>query len=198
MASIVAILLGMLTISTIRLSTPLWMIAGIVILIGFANGMKTPALMKLMMSAVPRAKLAAGSGLFTMMKDFGSPAGATFGLGVFGSAVTLIAHQSMQERARQVGASPELLGHLAGLGQAKPSPELTAQLQQLGVDASELLQAGRLDGLASAIPWETGSLVAVLALMLLLSLRLQRRPEQANNAPQQSTVIATSVPEALR
>lgn len=197
-ASMVAILLGMLTISTIRLSTPLWMIAGIVILIGFANGMKTPALMKLMMSAVPRAKLAAGSGLFTMMKDFGSPAGATFGLGVFGSAVTLIAQQSMQERASQAGASPELLGRLAGLGQAKPSPELAAQLQQLGVDASELLQAGRLDGLASAIPWVTGSLVAVLALMLLLSLRLQRRPEQANNAPQQSTVIATNEPEALR
>jgi hypothetical protein len=54
---------------------------------------------------------------------------------------------------------------------------LASQLQQLGLDATQLFNAAKFEGMASAIPWVTCSLAALLILMLLLSLRLQRRPQ---------------------
>lgn len=176
-SAMVVILVFMLMIGTIELSTPLWIVAALVMAVGLANGMKTPALMKLLISAIPKTRMASGSGLFTLMKDVGSPLGATFGLSVFGSAATLLSQRSISDQARQAGADPTLLTQLAQHTGNSPTPPLSSQLQQLGLDATQLFSMAKHEGMASAIPWITCSLAAVLLLMLLLSLRLQRRPQ---------------------
>lgn len=178
-SSLALLLLGMLCISTIDLRTPFWVIVSIVIFIGLANGMNTPPLLKLVVSAVPPQHLAQGTGMFSMLKDFGAPAGATFGLAVFGSAVTQLTQKSLNRTVADAGAPPELVAETALMARSASisnNPEILNKLDALGLDGSELLANAKLEGVGGALPWVTIILAFFLLLMFFLSLRLPPTP----------------------
>lgn len=179
--SLVVILACMLAISQIQLSTPLWVIATITVIVGAANGMNTPPLMKLIIGAVPQEKLARGTGLFTMFKDFGSPLGATFGLAVFGGMSTLIAQSFIQEKTSAAGVSGETTTQLTRLiasGETEVNSTIGQTLRSFSIDGNEMMAAAHLEGIGHALPWVTYVLALILAGMFLLSLRLPRNNAQ--------------------
>ncbi|PAU86139.1 MFS transporter [Pseudomonas sp. WN033] len=195
--SIIIVLLGMLAMSNIGLSTPLWAISGIVIVIGLANGTNTPPLLKLIVGAVPRERLAQGTGLFSMLKDFGAPAGATFGLAVFGGAVMMLTQKAVTSTVQKAGAGPELLSVVAGMARSSAIPEnatAIAQLEALGIDIADTLATSQLIGMGTALPWVTYILAFILCLIFLMTLRLPRchAGKATSNLDSRTAVVKTT------
>jgi len=195
--SIIIVLLGMLAMSNIGLSTPLWAISGIVIVIGLANGTNTPPLLKLIVGAVPRERLAQGTGLFSMLKDFGAPAGATFGLAVFGGAVMMLTQKAVTSTVQKAGAGPELLSEVAGMARSSAIPEnatAIAQLEALGIDIADTLATSQLIGMGTALPWVTYILAFILCLIFLMTLRLPRchASKATSNLDSRTAVVKTT------
>lgn len=179
---VVLMAIGLGFYSAIELSTPLWMIASIAILLGFAQGMKGPAIMKLALSTVPAHRMSAGSGLFSMMRDFGTPAGVSVGLALYSATLASRTESTLLERAREAGVDESLLPVLSEAF-ARPgvplAPELQLGLDGLGVEFATLLEPSRLDGMAATLPQVGLILYGVLFVALLMALLLPRRKGDA-------------------
>lgn len=172
-------LIALVSFSTIRVDTPLWFIVMTVSALGLMMGANTPAIMKLALGAVPREKIGAGSGLFSMLRDLGSPTGSSFALAVFGTSLAIHTEQALTERAKALGVSDELMESLATLLASKGKivmPALATQLQARGMDAMELLRLAGLDGLSGALPSVGYLLMGMVGLAWLLSFLLPKVP----------------------
>lgn len=176
---IVVMVTGLLLYTTIDIDTALWQIIAIATVLGFAQGMKGPAITKLALATVPNHKMGAGSGIFSMMRDFGTPAGVSVGLALFTAQRTSATQSSLTERASGLGLEPEYLSQLnAGyqLGSIAEYPELGLRLSELGTDYDTLLGTARLDGITSTLPVVGTILIGVITLALVLAYWL---PKQA-------------------
>src|SRR5690606_10485918 len=69
-------LLGLLLFTRIGAETPLWTVVAIVVMLGLMTGAKTPAIMKIALGAIPEQRMGRGTGLMTMLRDLGAPAGS--------------------------------------------------------------------------------------------------------------------------
>ena len=171
---------GLFLYTMIGLDTSTWVICGIAMVLGLAQGMKGPAITKIALGAVPREQIGAGSGMFSMMRDFGTPAGVSVGLALYGATLARRTSETLEVRAAVLGLDdsylPALAEALASSG-ASVSPELHTQLGTLGVDYAELVADSRLDGMAATLPQIGYILYAVLGLAALLTLLLNRSPK---------------------
>jgi MFS family permease len=168
----------LLMLSTFSNVTPLWFIIATVMLLGFANGMKTPASMKIALNAIPKARMGAGSGLLTMLRDVGSPAGAAFGLAIFGVTVGSRTGSAAETIARNAGVDPSLLGQMAAAAASqgkKITPELVAELQRHGLTIAQVLKPAKEQALSSAMPQVAYVLMALLGVCFVLALMLPRQ-----------------------
>jgi EmrB/QacA subfamily drug resistance transporter len=173
-------LIALVLFTTIRVDTPLWFIVMTVSGLGLMMGANTPAIMKLALGAVPREKMGAGSGLFSMLRDLGSPTGSAFALAVFGTSLAIHTERALTERARALGVGDELLEPLAAMLASKGkavAPALAAQLQARGTEAKELLRLAGLDGLSGALPSVGYLLLGMAGLAWFLSFLLPRGPD---------------------
>ncbi|MBL0122959.1 MAG: MFS transporter [Betaproteobacteria bacterium] len=170
-------LIALVLFTTIRVDTPLWFIVLTVSALGLMMGGNTPAIMKLALGAVPQEKMGAGTGLFSMLRDLGSPTGSSFALAVFGTSLAIHTERALTEQARALGVGDELLGTLGTLlaskGQAV-TPALARQLQAHGMDAKELLRLAGLDGLSAALPSVGYLLIGMVGIAWFLSFLLPR------------------------
>ncbi|MES2258477.1 MAG: MFS transporter [Pseudomonadota bacterium] len=168
----------LLMLSTFSNATPLWFIIATVMLLGFANGMKTPASMKIALNAIPPARLGAGSGLLTMLRDVGSPAGAAFGLAVFGATVGSRTGGAAETIARAAGLDGPLLAQVAATAASqgkKITPELVAELQRHGLDIAGVLKAAKEQAMSSAMPEVAYVLMALIGACFVLAFMLPRQ-----------------------
>jgi multidrug resistance protein len=176
-AIVVLMFCGLFLYTTIGLDTSIWVIGAIAMVLGLAQGMKGPAITKMALGSVPQEKMGSGSGLFSMMRDFGTPAGVSVGLALYGATLARRTEETLQERAASLGLEdafvPALAEALATSG-AVVTPELQLRLAALGVDYVDLVADSRLDGMAATLPQVGFMLYAVLGLAALLTLLLRR------------------------
>jgi MFS family permease len=85
--SLLGTLTGLATLFTFRMDTPMWIIIGTVCVLGITMGSNSPGLMKLAIGAVPRDRMGAGTGLFSMLRDLAAPTGSSLSLAVFGASL---------------------------------------------------------------------------------------------------------------
>jgi len=180
-AIIFVMISGLLLYTTIDMSTPLWLIITIASVLGFAQGMKGPAITKLALKAIPGNKMGTGSGLFSMMRDFGTPAGVSIGLALFTAQRLAATEVSLTEEAGNLGLEQNYVVQLKDayqLGSAEGFPELGLRLSELGSSYELVTAPARIDGLATALPTVGMILIGVIAAALLLALWLPKTSQQ--------------------
>lgn len=171
-------LAGALLFVGIEVDTPLWVVIAIACVLGFSMGANTPSIMKMAFSAVPPQKMGAGTGLFSMFRDLGSPTGSSFSLAVFGATLAYQTRASLQHHGASAGLDPETIDALTRFagsrGQVLPE-ELSARVTAHAVEAQSLLHQASLDGLGAALTNVGYLLTAMIGFALLLALRLRRQ-----------------------
>lgn len=197
MAALLAGFGMLLMLSTFSNATPLWFIFATVMLLGLANGMKTPASMKIALNAIPPARMGAGSGLLTMLRDVGSPAGAAFGLAVFGATVGSRTGSAAEAVARNAGVDPALLGQVVAAAASqgkKVTPELVTELQRHGLTIAGLLKPAKEQALSSAMPEVAHVLMVLIGACFALALMLPRQNTALKIAPTDAKAAPESHP----
>ena len=176
--ALTASLAGALLFVGIRVETQLWVVIAITCVLGFSMGANTPSIMKMAFSAVPPQKMGAGTGLFSMFRDLGSPTGSSLSLAVFGATLAHQTRASLQYQGISAGLDPQTIDALtqfAGTrGQILPA-DLSARVAAHGVEAQSLLHQASRDGLGTALTNVGYLLTAMIGFALLLALRLRRR-----------------------
>lgn len=166
----------------IQVDSPLWFIVTTVCLFGLMMGASPPALMKLALGAVPPEKTGPGTGLFSMLRDLGSPTGSSFALAVFSTSFTWYAGMAVRQRGQALGIGDDLLAQLAavvgGKGSVAPAG-VAAALRARGVEPGEFLRLANIEGLAAALPQVGYLLLGMMAFALLLGMFLDKAPGTA-------------------
>ncbi len=171
-------LIGLLLYSQINANTPLWVIAVITSILGFVTGSKTPAVMKIALYNIPAHKLGSSSGLLSMMRDLGAPAGSGFSLAIYGATMGSILVSSVLDRAEKNGLDVRQWGGV--LKQAVSSrgktidESLVAELARLSVPFPELYKSAMADAIGQAMPQVGLSLAAVMIIAIFLTLLLPK------------------------
>lgn len=163
--------IGLFMYSQLTLQSSIWAIAAVVIVLGAAQGMKGPAITKLALNTVPADRLSMGSGMFSMMRDFGTPAGASIGLSLYGATLTRGTEDHLLERAANLGVDEQWFSALSQALSSKGkdvAPALQEHLHVLGTSFSELLGPAKLEGMATTLSQVGSSLYVVIVLAVLL------------------------------
>lgn len=168
-------LAALLMFIAIDVGTSLWMIVLVVCMLGLAIGANGPATMNMAFNAVPPQKMGAGTGLFSMFRDLGTPTGSSLGLAVFGVTLAYQTHASLSRLAEGYGFDASLIDQLAtaAAGRAQAlSVELAAQLGTRSTEVQTLVRQAGMEGLDAALVNVGYLLIGLNVLALLLSLRL--------------------------
>jgi MFS family permease len=173
---------GVLCYGAVELATPLAVVASIVALLGFCQGMKGPAVTKIALNAIGDRYTNSGSGLFTMFRDFGTPAGVAIALALFTYIRNRVTQETLHATAREGGLDPVHADALVGAMSASPGdyPELMLALNNRGMEFAQLLNDARLAGLSSVLEYISWCLMALLVAALILALQLPKAPGASN------------------
>ena len=174
-AAMVASLLGTVLFLNIEVSTPLWMVIVVVCVMGIGIGINTPSMMKLALGAVPANKMGAGSGLFSMFRDLGSPTGSSLSLAVFGATLAYQTQAVIARQTENLGLDPSALAALARAAgsRAREVPQDVAdRLSASGLSADTVMLQAHNEGLNTALSNVGYLLLALIIAALALSLRL--------------------------
>ncbi|HQZ03870.1 MAG TPA: MFS transporter [Thauera sp.] len=179
--AMVASLIGTVLFLNIDVGTPLWMVIVVVCIMGFGIGINTPSMMKMALGAVPARNMGAGTGLFSMFRDLGSPTGSSLSLAVFGAT---LAHQTQVAIARQTESlgfdtnAVAALARAAGSRAREVPQELTERLVDSGLTAEAVMVQAHSEGLNIALSNVGYLLLALISTALVLSLRLAKSTPQ--------------------
>lgn len=155
----------------LRVDTPLWQIIVVASIAGAAMGCNTPAAMKMALGAVPTASIGAGTGLLSMFRDLGPPAGSSLALAVFGSSMAARIQLSLEGQTAELRLDADSMASLVAAANGKGAAELgdtALRLQEAGLAVPELLQQASVAGLN----WALGSVGYLLLLLVVLALLL--------------------------
>ncbi len=173
---------GTLLFLNIDVTTPLWMVIAVACIMGLSIGCNTPAIMKLALGAVPPKDMGAGSGLFSMFRDLGSPTGSSLSLAVFGASLAYATQAAISRQTEVLGldvASLETLARAAGTRAREAPTELAIQLGEAGLSPNAVLAEANIAGLNAALANVGYLLLGLIVLALVLSLRLARTRTRA-------------------
>ena len=173
---------GTLLFLNIDVATPLWMVIVVACIMGLSIGCNTPAIMKLALGAVPARSMGAGSGLFSMFRDLGSPTGSSLSLAVFGASLAYATQAAISRQTAALGldaASLEALARAAGSRAGEVPADVAARLGEHGLSADSVLTDANVAGLNAALTHVGYMLLGLIVLALVLSLRLARTRAQA-------------------
>jgi MFS family permease len=165
----------------IRVETPLWQVVAIGVMLGLLVGAKTPAIMKIALGTISQEKLGNGTGLLTMLRDLGTPAGSSFALAAFGATVGARTEAALIEQAKAAGLGVEWVPALkaaAAVHGKQVDPALGNALTEAGTSFSGLFSRATAEAMAVAQPVVGYSLMGIMALALVLVLLLPRRQKQ--------------------
>ena len=179
--AMVASLLGTVLFLNIDVSTPLWMVIAVVCVMGFGIGINTPSMMKMALAAVPASKMGAGSGLFSMFRDLGSPTGSSLSLAVFGATLAYQTQAVIARQTESLGLDASALATLARAagGRVREVPqEVADRLSASGLSADAVMLQAHSEGLNAALSNVGYLLLALIVGALVLSLRLVKSTAQ--------------------
>lgn len=178
--SLIGSLGAVILFSRMDILTPLSGVAMLAGFIGLMMGANTPALMKLALGAVPPHKAGAGSGLFSMLRDLGSPTGSSLALAIFGLSSSFHTRRVAQETSAELGlnaAQAAQLLHAATRNGSEVGVELKAVLVESGASVEQVLERITVASLGGAISSVGYLLTGLLVLALALTPFLARRTE---------------------
>lgn len=178
--SLVGSLVAVILFSRMQTSVSLSAVLLLVGFIGLMMGANTPALMKLALGAVPPHKAGAGSGLFSMLRDLGSPTGSSLALAIFGLSSSFHTRRVAEDTARALGLNTaqaaELLQAVTQRGHPI-SAELAAALAEAGARSEQVLESITVASLGGAINSVGYLLIGLLVVALALTPFLGRRAD---------------------
>jgi multidrug resistance protein len=169
---------GLVLYTQVELNTPLWALGAIAVVFGACQGMKGPAIMKIALAELPPSKMSAGSGLFSMMRDFGTPAGVAIGLAIYSSSLANNTREQLMQKAQELGLDASLLPALntALISKGQDiSMALQQGLEKHNLDYATLVEGARKVGMANTLPEVGTMLLIVVALAFVLALMLPRQ-----------------------
>lgn len=169
-------MVGLLTFAQIRADTPLGLIAAIACLLGICTGAKTPAIMKIALSAIPADRMGRGAGLLSMLRDIGVPAGSSLSLAIYGATVGARQEEAVIARAAEVGLDERWLPALHDLVEShgkRVDPALQEQLHARGLDVADLIQGATVVAINSALPTVGYMLAGIMVVTVAMALRIR-------------------------
>jgi|GEM_PF-1084274 len=151
-------------------SMPFNIIAALAVCLGFVSGANTPILMKFALNEVPKEKLAAGAGLFSFIRDFGTPLGSVSGIVLFSIFKDAAFKETLLASATEAGIASEHSAALlaAGLTGTVENSALAEQLSSLGISFESIYATANAAGLTSAVHSIAYIAMALFAIILLL------------------------------
>ncbi|WP_409366776.1 MFS transporter [Lysinibacillus sp. 38-6] len=151
-------------------SMPFNIIAALAVCLGFVSGANTPILMKFALNEVPKEKLAAGAGLFSFIRDFGTPLGSVSGIVLFSIFKDAAFKETLLASATEAGIASEHSAALLAAGQTGTveNSALAEQLSSLGVSFESIYSTANAAGLTSAVHSIAYIAMALFATILLL------------------------------
>lgn len=151
-------------------SMPFNIIAALAVCLGFVSGANTPILMKFALNEVPKEKLAAGAGLFSFIRDFGTPLGSVSGIVLFSIFKDAAFKETLLASATEAGIASEHSAALLAAGQTGTveNSALAEQLSSLSVSFESIYSTANAAGLTSAVHSIAYIAMALFAIILLL------------------------------
>lgn len=160
----------MFIFTMINSSTSFTIIAALAVGLGLISGANTPILMKFALNEVPKEKLAAGAGLFSFIRDFGTPLGSITGIVLFSTFKDATFKESLLASASNAGISSEHTAALITAGQTGivENNNLAEQLSILGVSFDSIYATANAVSLTSAVHSIAYIAMAMFSIILLL------------------------------
>lgn len=151
-------------------SMPFNIIATLAVCLGFVSGANTPILMKFALNEVPKEKLAAGAGLFSFIRDFGTPLGSVSGIVLFSIFKDAAFKETLVANATEAGITSEHSAALLAAGQTGTveNSALAEHLTSLGVSFESIYTTANAAGLTSAVHSIAYIAMALFATILFL------------------------------
>lgn len=179
----------MIIFTTIDATTPFNIIAALAICLGFVSGANTPILMKFALNEVPKEKLAAGAGLFSFIRDFGTPLGSVSGIVLFSIFKDSAFKETLLASASEAGISSEHSAALIAAGQTGivENSALSEQLSTLGVSFETIYTTANAAGLTSAVHSIAYIAMVLFAIILFLCFLIPKSKKEA------TTIIAPEI-----
>ncbi len=181
----------------IDVTIPFSNLAVLAVCLGFVSGANTPILMKFALNEVPSEKLAAGAGLFSFIRDFGTPLGSVTGIVLFSIFKDTAFKETLLASASEAGISSEHSAALLAAGQTGTveNSALAEHLSSLGVSFESIYATANAAGLTSAVHTIAYIAMALFAIILLLCILIPK-PKKIP-APVTDTVEIKMVEETL-
>jgi EmrB/QacA subfamily drug resistance transporter len=178
-------------------STPFNIIAVLAICLGFVSGANTPILMKFALNEVPKEKLAAGAGLFSFIRDFGTPLGSVSGIVLFSIFKDAAFKETLLASASEAGIASEHSAALLAAGQTGTveNGALAEHLTSLGVSFESIFTTATAAGLTSAVHTIAYIAMALFATILFLCFLIPKAKEAPATAviAQEMVVVEETV-----
>ena len=133
------------------------------------------------LTAVPAERMGAGSGLFSMFRDLGSPTGSSLSLAVFGATLAYQTQAVIARQTENLGLDPSALAALARAAgsRAREVPQDVAdRLSASGLSADTVMLQAHNEGLNTALSNVGYLLLALIIAALAVSLRLVKSTAQ--------------------
>ncbi|MFF5994607.1 MFS transporter [Lysinibacillus sp. KU-BSD001] len=160
----------MFIFTMISATTSFNIIAALAVCLGFVSGANTPILMKFALNQVPKEKLAAGAGLFSFIRDFGTPLGSVSGIVLFSTFKDSAFKESLLASASKAGISSEHSAALLAAGQTGTveNSALAEQLSTSGVSFESIYSVAHVTSLTSTVHTIAYIAMALFAIILFL------------------------------
>lgn len=172
-------------------SMPFNIIATLAVCLGFVSGANTPILMKFALNEVPKEKLAAGAGLFSFIRDFGTPLGSVSGIVLFSIFKDAAFKETLVANATEAGITSEHSAALLAAGQTGTveNSALAEHLTSLGVSFESIYTTANAAGLTSAVHSIAYIAMALFATILFLCFLIPK----AKKAPAPAAIASEMV-----
>ncbi|MFJ7668287.1 MFS transporter [Lysinibacillus sp. NPDC097195] len=172
-------------------SMPFNIIAVLAVCLGFVSGANTPILMKFALNEVPKEKLAAGAGLFSFIRDFGTPLGSVSGIVLFSIFKDSALKETLLASATEAGIASEHSAALLAAAQTGTvdNSALAEQLATLDVSFESIFATANAAGLTSAVHSIAYIAMALFATILFLCFLIPK----AKKAPAPVTIASEMV-----
>ncbi|WP_342514574.1 MFS transporter [Sporosarcina sp. FSL K6-1522] len=161
----------------------------------FGVGTAIPIFFKYALNVIPTDKYGAGSGLLSVIRDFGAPLGSVTGIVLFTKFSLSAQQNSLTSQAAAAGVNPDLMGAVQQAGNSGGKVidgALATELQTLGIRFEELMATALGEGATMGIQNMSLIVASLFASIIVLSLFLPQK-----KAVKEQPVVTTHAEENL-
>lgn len=182
--------------STIQVGTAMWFILSVSSLISFSLGTAQTSFKTIIVQNVTSDNIGAGTGMFSMFRDFGIPLGSTFSLALYASQKNAKVEATVEQRVTDLGIDSSYTNEIItaiNSSSTEISTGLAAELQLLGLEANTFFQEVNFVGMSGAmtnVGLITGGAVGVCFIFCLFLFKKPKQ-HQASSFSQETPAVST-------